>query len=177
MHDRANAEGQCFTVSKSGAYSGYVWWHEYPVWASDCLVVRSIDEEEYMTFYLFLCMKFKQEELYGRQQGTGQPHIYLQHIVDFPIPKLSLSEQWDKVNEAQDLIRQRVDVERQEMGSLEKAVTAIGRIYEGHDMKDEQQPKPILKADYRGATPDQVAKALLTYRPKPTQPPKGKRRK
>lgn len=67
-HGTSNAEGQCFTISRSGAYSGYVWWHEDPIYASDCMVIRSADEESYMTFFLFLCMKAKQEEIYSRQQ-------------------------------------------------------------------------------------------------------------
>ena len=160
-HNEANTQGHCFTISKSGAYSGYVWWHEYPIWASDCMVVRSLDEEEYMTFYLFLCMKAKQEEIYGRQQGTGQPHVYRKHIVDFPIPKLSLAEQWDKVNEAQELSRQRVDIGAQQTAALEESVTAMSAAYAGDAMKRKTKPLP---ADYKGASPRQVAEALLRYR-------------
>lgn len=65
-HDKSNAEGQCITVSKSGAYAGYAWWHEYPVWASDCMVVRSNNEDAYATIYLYLCFKSHQVEVYGR---------------------------------------------------------------------------------------------------------------
>ncbi len=162
FHNKSNAPGECFTVSKSGAYSGFVWWHEYPVWASDCMIVRSLDEEDYLTFYLFLCMKAKQEEIYARQQGTGQPHVYLEHIADFPIPKLSLSAQWERIQEARDVTRQRVDAEQQQSAELESALAGIEHLYEGTG----EAAKPVLKADYRGATPRQVAQALLRYRPK-----------
>ena len=43
--------------------------------------------------------------------------------------------------------------------------------------KNGSRAKVIRKADYRGATPAQVAKALLTYRPKPPPSPKGPGRK
>lgn len=134
-HDKSNADGQCFTVSKTGAYAGYAWWHEYPIWASDCMVVRSDDEDEYATIYLYLCFKSRQEAVYGRQQGTGQPHIYEKHINDFPIPKLSLSEQWNYVSEVKDAMRQRVDAERQETEVLEQAVAKINETYEGKAKK------------------------------------------
>ena len=164
-HNKANTSGQCFTVSKSGAYSGYVWWHEDPIWASDCMVIRSLNEEEYMMFYLFLSMKTKQEEIHSRQQGTGQPHVYRSPIVDFPVPKLSLAEQWDKVSETQELFRQRTDVDLQQANALEKTIAAINAIYAGEVAKNERSGR-IYKADYRDATARDVGKALLAYRPK-----------
>ncbi len=92
-HEESNYPGNVFTISKSGAYSGYVWWHDGPIWASDCIVIKSKDESKYLTRYLFLCMSLKQAEIYERQQGTGQPHIYISHIQDFPIPVISIDEQ------------------------------------------------------------------------------------
>jgi len=159
MHNTSNAEGGCFTVSKSGAYSGHVWWHEHPIWASDCMVVRSRNEEEYLTFYLFLCMKAKQEEIYARQQGTGQPHVYRKHIVNFPIPKCDIAEQWDKVGEARELYRQSFDIKEQHEAELKQSVHSMKAVYEGGSMKREP-----LEAEYRNASPRQVAEALLRYR-------------
>ena len=93
FHNSANTSKRVFTLGKSGAYSGYVWWHEDPIWASDAIVVRSKDEGVFLTRFLFMCMANKQTEIYERQQGTGQPHIYITHIKDFPIPKVSIEEQ------------------------------------------------------------------------------------
>ena len=92
-HGEANYEGNVFTISKSGAYSGYVWWHDEPIWASDSIVVQSRDESEYLTKFLYLCLKSQQNEIYLRQQGTGQPHIYRSHVKSFPIPKISINQQ------------------------------------------------------------------------------------
>ena len=92
-HNESNHPGRIFTISKSGAYSGYVWWHDDPIWASDSIVTKSKDESMFLSRYLYMCMRTKQDEIYRRQQGTGQPHIYISHIRDFPIPDLSLEEQ------------------------------------------------------------------------------------
>ena len=102
-HSEANYPGNIFTVSKSGAYSGYVWWHNDPIWASDSIVVQSKDETKYLTQYLYMCLKSMQTPLYRRQQGTGQPHIYIEHIRDFPIPVISIEEQRAKIKPIEDL--------------------------------------------------------------------------
>ena len=99
-HDRANVHGPSVTISKSGAYSGYVWWHETPIWASDCIVIRSHDETLFLSFYLYLCLRACQEELYGRQQGTGQPRFYREQVADFPVPNLSPDKQRVKIDDA-----------------------------------------------------------------------------
>ncbi len=97
-HDTPNEQGHVITVSKSGRYSGYVWWHDEPIWASDCIVVRSRDENIYLTRFLFICMKKRQDEIYEKQEGTGQEHIYERHIEDMPIPALNIEEQHNIVN-------------------------------------------------------------------------------
>lgn len=102
-HGESNYPGNVFTVSKSGAYSGYVWWHHDPIWASDSIVVQSKDESKYLTRYLYMCLKSMQTPLYRRQQGTGQPHIYIEHIRDFPIPVISIDEQKAKIKPIEDI--------------------------------------------------------------------------
>ena len=102
-HGESNTPGNVFTVSKSGAYSGYVWWHNDPIWSSDSIIVRSKDESKFLTRYLYMCLKVKQDEIYDRQQGTGQPHIYTGHIQDFPIPVISIEEQRAKIKPIEDM--------------------------------------------------------------------------
>ncbi len=102
-HSEANYPGNIFTVSKSGVYSGYVWWHNDPIWASDSIVVQSKDETKYLTRYLYMCLKSMQTPLYRRQQGTGQPHIYIEHIRDFPIPVISIDDQKAKIKPIEDI--------------------------------------------------------------------------
>ena len=102
-HGESNYPGNVFTLSKSGAYSGYVWWHNNPIWASDSIVVQSKDESKFLTRYLYMCLKANQDEIYNRQQGTGQPHIYTSHIQDFPIPIISIEEQKTKIKPIEDI--------------------------------------------------------------------------
>ena len=102
-HGESNYPGNLFTLSKSGAYSGYIWWHNDPIWASDSIVVQSKDESKFLTRYLYMCLKAKQDEIYRRQQGTGQPHIYISHIQDFPIPVISIDEQKAKIKPIEDI--------------------------------------------------------------------------
>ena len=102
-HGESNYPGNVFTVSKSGAYSGYVWWHNDPIWASDSIAVQSKDESKYLTRYLYMCLKSMQDALYRRQQGTGQPHIYVEHIRDFPVPVISIDEQKAKIKPIEDI--------------------------------------------------------------------------
>ena len=102
-HGESNYPGNVFTLSKSGAYAGYVWWHNDPIWASDSIVVKSKDESKFLTRYLYMCLKVKQDEIYNRQQGTGQPHIYTEHIQDFPIPIISIDEQRDKIKQIEEI--------------------------------------------------------------------------
>ena len=89
-HNRYNFKGNGITISASGAYSGYVWYHNYPIFASDCTVVFSKEESEITTLYLSEILKLKQKEIYNLQQGAGQPHVYARDLekINIPIPPL-----------------------------------------------------------------------------------------
>lgn len=127
-HNESNHEGGCFTISGSGAYSGYAWWHENALWASDCLVVRSKNESVFSSFYLYMCVKALQEELYSRQHGTGQPHIYKEHIWGLPIPELPLDKQQALTAKTLDAMKKRMIAERAENTENRLAVDKIVKI-------------------------------------------------
>ena len=78
------------------------------------MVVRSKNEQEFLSFYLYMCLKTRQDEIYSRQQGTGQPHIYEKHICNFPIPIISLEKQKQLVNAARNATQKRVEAEKDE---------------------------------------------------------------
>ncbi len=122
-HNQHNQEADFFTISKSGS-AGYVWWHDHRVWVSDAMAVRSKDESKYLSFYLYLCMKTKQEEIYARKQGTCQPHLYAYHIKDFPIPVLSLSKQKSFVAKAMGLMA-RSEKARQQAWQAEEQIPEL----------------------------------------------------
>lgn len=67
-HDHA------ITVSASGAYAGYVAYHEYKFWASDCSVVEASEESNIE--FLYHLMTWNQQRIYALQSGGAQPHVY-----------------------------------------------------------------------------------------------------
>jgi hypothetical protein len=85
-HNVCNHKGNVITVSASGAYSGYVWYHDYPIFASDCTVIFSKDENELITEFLAEVLKVKQQEIYLLQKGAGQPHVYPNDLAKLNIP-------------------------------------------------------------------------------------------
>lgn len=98
-HNVYNQEADVITVSASGAYSGFVWHHDYPIWASDCSVIRGINDDTVSTKYLYYILKGKQNNIYTMQHGTGQPHVYPDDLRTIIIPLPSIDEQLKIVNE------------------------------------------------------------------------------
>lgn len=102
-HNQANYEGNVITVSASGAYSGYIWYHDYPIYATDCCVIYSKDELRYMTKYLFEVLKLQQKGIYRLQTGAAQPHVYAADLQMLNIPIVSIDKQRDIVNHIADI--------------------------------------------------------------------------
>ena len=102
-HNQANYEGNVITVSASGAYSGYIWYHDYPIYATDCCVIYSKDELRYMTKYLFEVLKLQQKGIYRLQTGAAQPHVYATDLQMLNIPIVSIDKQRDIVNHIADI--------------------------------------------------------------------------
>lgn len=98
-----NENGNVITVSASGAYAGYVWYHKSKIFASDCSVVKSFDENIITTLFLFEMLKAKQNYIYSLQQGAGQPHIYARDIEQIKIPLPSIKIQNKIVSHIQQL--------------------------------------------------------------------------
>ena len=89
-HDQLTHSVPCITISASGAYAGYVWYHDYPIWASDCNVIYST---EHSTEYLYFALKMKQSQIYAFQSGGGQPHVYARDLKNISIPLPPLEKQ------------------------------------------------------------------------------------
>ena len=114
-HESATHTMPCITVSSSGAYAGYVWYHDYPIWASDCNVIHS---KQHSTKYLYFALKSKQSKIYALQSGGGQPHVYAQDLKNIIIPLPPIEEQ--------SRIASILDIEEQEI-SLLKDLTQLYR--------------------------------------------------
>ena len=102
-HNQANYEGNVITVSASGAYSGFVWYHDYPIYATDCCVVFSKEESRFMTKYLYEVLKLQQKGIYRLQTGAAQPHVYAADLQMLNIPVVSIEKQQEIVNYIADI--------------------------------------------------------------------------
>ena len=94
-HNISNYQGNVITVSASGAYAGYVWYHDYPIFATDCSVVFSNNEEYVTTLFISEIMKLQQNRIYNFQSGAAQPHVYPDDLkkVSIPIPPLTKQQE------------------------------------------------------------------------------------
>lgn len=92
-HNEANFLGNVITVSASGAYAGYVWYHQNPIFATDCSVIVSKDESLFLTSYIAEVLKSLQTIIYRLQVGAAQPHVYSTDLTNIYIPSIPLSQQ------------------------------------------------------------------------------------
>jgi len=129
--DRINHKGNVVTVSASGAYSGYIWYHDYPIFASDCTVIKSLDEKDISTFYLYCVMKAKQKFIYNMQQGAGQPHVYSRDLSKLKIPLPLLSVQNKIADEVKNRMQRAEQLQKQAKEELKKAKMEVEKIILG----------------------------------------------
>lgn len=92
-HNVSNRQSKSITVSCSGAYAGFVSYHNTPIFATDCFTIFSKSENVLLQSYLYYVLKFKQEIIYSFQIGVGQPHVSPKDFQYFKIPLPSIEEQ------------------------------------------------------------------------------------
>lgn len=99
-HNQSNTLAPVITISASGANAGFVNLYHMPVWSSDSSFVdKTITKYVYFT-YQFL--KYNQQNLFEKQEGTAQPHIYPRHVASFQLclPRLGILEYFEAMAEA-----------------------------------------------------------------------------
>lgn len=97
-HNAANTESPVITISASGANAGFIRLWNIPVWSSDSSFIDSSITD--FVYFWFVHLKKRQDEIYGSQTGSAQPHIYPQNIGALPICELDIS----KVKQYNDLV-------------------------------------------------------------------------
>lgn len=130
-HSHSNYEGNIITVSASGAYSGYVWYHDYPIYATDCCVVFSKDESRFMTRYLFEVLKLQQNGIYRLQTGAAQPHVYAADLQMLNIPVVSIEKQQEIVNYIADIRTKAMALQAEGKAILEDAKRKVEEMIMG----------------------------------------------
>ena len=89
-HNTSNTTAPVITISASGANAGFIRLWNVPVWASDSSFIDS-STTDYVYFW-FVFLKKRQDEIYGLQTGSAQPHIYPQNIGTLSICELDIEE-------------------------------------------------------------------------------------
>lgn len=126
-HDKFNFEGDVITVSASGAYSGFVWYHENPIFASDCSVIYSKDDT-YVTKYIFEVLKAQQSQIYNLQQGAGQPHVYPTDLGNLWIPVVSIDMQNQLINQISEMRAKAKQLQTEASEILQNAKQEVERM-------------------------------------------------
>lgn len=92
-HNASNRDGNVITISASGASSGFInYWNE-PIWASDCITVKSKNEDKFLTKFIYHLLKIVQADIYLLQQGADQPHVYPDDVKYICIPAVPVETQ------------------------------------------------------------------------------------
>lgn len=92
-HNESNREAGIITVSASGANAGYVNYWDIPIFASDCNTILTKNPERLDNLFLFCRLRVMQNEIYGMQQGSGQPHVYAKDLAKITVPIPSIERQ------------------------------------------------------------------------------------
>lgn len=130
-HGIFNFKGNIITVSASGAYSGFVWYHSTPIFASDCTAIRSKDESILTTMFLAEILKLKQQEIYNLQKGTGQPHVYSIDLEKLQIPLPPIEKQKEIAEYIQQLRSRSKHLQEEAKNILEQAKQEVEKMILG----------------------------------------------
>lgn len=129
-HDQYNYMGNVITVSASGAYSGYVWYHDDPIFASDCSIIYSKDSQ-FLTKYIFEVLKAQQSHIYLLQQGAGQPHVYPDDLAKLWIPIVPSQKQQEIVAHVSQMRKQAKQLQAEGTEILQKAKMEVEKMILG----------------------------------------------
>ena len=86
-HDTPNRAANTITISASGANAGYVAFHDYPIFASDCSTIE--EGEVYDIKFIYYLLSNYQKTLTSLQTGGAQPHVYPEQLapLSFAFPE------------------------------------------------------------------------------------------
>jgi restriction endonuclease S subunit len=145
FHSESNRDANAITVSASGA-AGYVSFHPYPIYASDCITVESLDLRVVDQRYLFLALLSMQDHLYSLSRGTALQHVYAKDLKPLKIPVPPLEEQ-KRIVEALDDHLSRIDktLAELEMANRRSKHLFLAALEQAIEECDESSYQPLEK--------------------------------
>lgn len=110
------------TVSASGAYAGYVAYHPYKLWASDCSVIMAKANSDIC--FIYQLMSLMQPKIYSLQSGGAQPHVYPK---DLDVLRVSIPpiEEQQKIATALSSADQEISTLQQKLDALKQEKKAL----------------------------------------------------
>ena len=134
-HNKYNYNFPCITISASGS-AGYVWFHDYKIWASDCHVIYT-DNKRYNIKFLYHYLKSIQDLIYYLQVGGVQKHVYAKDLIKLNIPNITIEEQ-EKIGgylslldaEIDNLKKQKELIKEMKRGAMQKLLSGEVRLLE-----------------------------------------------
>ena len=134
-HNKYNYNFPCITISASGS-AGYVWFHDYKIWASDCYVIYT-DNKRYNIKFLYHYLKNIQDLIYYLQVGGVQKHVYAKDLIKLNIPNITIEEQ-EKIGRYLSLLDEEIDnlkkqkelIKEMKRGAMQKLLSGEVRLLE-----------------------------------------------
>lgn len=114
-HNNFNTKKPVVTISASGANAGFVNLYHTEVWAGDCSFIDNTIFD--YVYFAYIILKVNQSLLMSKQEGTGQPHIYPQHIITIPVHGFT-KEKMELFNKYCEEIFNRVHIAEKEIVKL-----------------------------------------------------------
>ena len=137
-HNKYNYNFPCITISASGS-AGYVWFHDYKIWASDCHVIYT-DNKRYNIKFLYHYLKNIQDLIYYLQVGGVQKHVYAKDLIKLNIPNITIEEQ-EKIGGYLSLLDEEIDnlkkqkelIKEMKRGAMQKLLSGEVRLVDNYD--------------------------------------------
>ena len=137
-HNKYNYNFPCITISASGS-AGYVWFHDYKIWASDCHVIYT-DNKRYNIKFLYHYLKNIQDSIYYLQVGGVQKHVYSKDLIKLNIPNITIEEQ-EKIGGYLSLLDEEIDnlkkqkelIKEMKRGAMQKLLSGEVRLVDNYD--------------------------------------------
>lgn len=126
-HTVANRPANIITVGASGR-AGYVWYHDYPIFANDCSTIYT--NNVITTKYIYYYLKSIQQELYALTTGTARRHLYLRDLKVLEIPLPSFEEQ-KKIVEKEEVFKKYRLIRLGEIIRFNRGKRYINKVKEG----------------------------------------------
>lgn len=121
-HNEPNRTGKTITISASGASAGYVSFHDYPIFASDCSTI--VENQDYSIEFIYSLLVELQSLIYFKQTGGAQPHIHPSDLNPIEVNIPQKDEQMAIASVLHDMQREidSLDTKRQKLIEVKKGM-------------------------------------------------------